>query len=175
MLISLLYIIVIFLLIVGLIIGLILFLIGIFQKKKKNGLTISGAIIGGIPVLFFIIWFIANVLFDLLASKPSPADLVGIYKISEVTKPNITKLVTDGYRLILKSDSSFILTALEDVDAPDSGRYIVDFERSLNELTLSGNGYAKGVCINRHIGSFNIEFLIGDPDSGESYYFEKVK
>jgi hypothetical protein len=80
-----------------------------------------------------------------------------------------------GFVLLVKRDSTFELTPVPYIDVCNKGKYTVDYAFDYNEISLMcGNG-TRPAHIDRHFNYYRIEFIIGDPDSGESIYFEKDK
>jgi len=157
-----------------LVIGACLIVVGFLWKSKKK-LRSTGLIICCVPLAFLAISSILITLFDFLKHKPDRAELVGEYQITEVTNLKFDKATYDHYKLVLKADSTFSLTATPYVTICDTGRYELDYSFSGNELAFQcGRGYHL-VHLERRFGGFRIEFISGDPDSEQSIYFEKKK
>jgi hypothetical protein len=155
------------------IIGGCLAFIGLVSKNHRS-LIKTGFIFCIVPIgLLLITWFFAQVL-NSFKHKPTLAELVGEYHITEVTNLNFDKSTYDQYILKFESDSTFTLTPTPYIDVCDSGKYEVDYSFENNEIAYRcGKGYISG-HIDRQFGDFRIEFIIGDPDSDQSIYFGKV-
>lgn len=173
MLFNLLFLAILFLLTVAFCIGLILFLIGILKKNKSRGLIVSGAIVGGIPLSLLICYCIYYFACDLVKAKPDYDDLVGEYRISNETMPGYSMESCKDYKLTFNKDGSYVFIKPNEIDVPDSGTFSLDYSSVANEIILQKHGWSSTCCINRHVGYFEIEFFIGDPDSGESFFFRK--
>ena len=146
-----------------------------FPSKTHNNLTKVGLIICCIPVAAITIPLLFAEIVSPFKYKPSWTELIGEYQITEVTKRGFDKSTFNSYKLVFKSDSTFTLTPTPFIDMCDSGKYELDYSEKYNELSYRcGMGYYSG-HIERRFGDFRIEFIIGDPDSGESIFFKKAK
>lgn len=155
--------------------GLVLLVIGLLKKPKRNGYTITGAFLSGIPLLILLIFKSYTLLLENYAVKPTQQELVGHYKISEVTNLDFDPSTFKDYHLELKSDSTFIMTKTPYIELCDTGKYEVDYTFENNELAIKCDGAYSMAHIESDFGGFRIEFTIDDPDSGTSIYFEKVE
>ena len=176
MLLSLLVVIIIFLMGLTFLVGLILFIIGRLRKDKKNNFTIAGLIIAGIPTSIVVLLILLSLFAEFFSSKPDEEDLVGTYQIVKVTQLDIDKNTFSNYKLRFYANGRFSLTPTPKIEVCESGKYKVDYKWNYNELSLEcpTSGFTSA-HIDRGFGNFRIEFIIGDPDSGESIYFEKIK
>jgi len=158
------------------IVGLILFIVGRLKKDKNNKLTKAGLIIAGIPTSIVVLFLFLSLVVEIFSSKPDEEDLVGTYHIVEVTNLDIDKNTYNKYKLQFTENGRFTLTPTPFIKVCESGKYQVDYEFDYNELTFQcpTTGFSTA-HIAREFGNFKIEFTIGDPDSGESIYFEKIK
>jgi hypothetical protein len=140
-----------------------------------NGYTIAGFLILGIPIGIAINIILYGLIFRIFAAKPNQKDLVGVYHIVETTNIDFDVKTYNQYRLEFNSDSSFILSDTPYLELCDSGKYEVDYTFDGNEINLNcyNDNVFRCAHIDRHFGSYRIEFVIGDPDSGESIYFKK--
>ena len=174
MLLSLLILLTMYLLGLTFIIGLILFIIGQLKKDKKNKIRKTGLIIGSIPIGCIILLLVFNLINEIFTSKPNKETLVGIYQIVKVTQLDIDKDTYDQYVLKLNKGNTFTLTPTPYIDICISGEYKVNYKMYYNELSLWCPSVISSVHIDRNFGDFQIEFVIGDPDSGQSIFFEKI-
>ena len=110
---------------------------------------------------------------ELFEREPSFEELVGEYEIVDASNLNIDKKSYDQYKLILK-DGRFNLTPTPFIDLCQNGTYEVDYSYDYNEIAFNCGGYYMA-HIDKGFKSHRIEFIIGDPDSGESIYFGKKK
>ena len=148
--------------------------VGLLSKSQKKLLS-AGLIICCVPLVSIGIASLLSSLFDYLKPRPDRAELVGEYQISEVTNLKFDKETYDHYKPVLNADSTFSLTATPYIKVCDSGRYGIDYSYSGNELEFQcGRGY-RFMHIERQFNGFRIEFVIDDPDSGQSIYFEKKR
>jgi hypothetical protein len=108
-------------------------------------------------------------------AKPTQLELVGKYHISEATVRNFDKSTFNKFKLEFKRDSTFELTPTPNIEVCSKGKYKVDYQFYYNEISLECENMGKSAHIDRHYGYYRIEFIIGDPDSGESIFFEKNK
>lgn len=154
-------------------VGLILVIIGLLKQTKWNRITKAGVIIGGIPAGLFLVVMFYYLFLAIVETKPSDKDLIGVYHITETTNIDFDKSTFNEYKLVLRQDSTFTLTPISSIQVCDSGKYELDYRYDYNELTLRCPSYITTAHVDRRIGSFRIEFVIGDPDSGESIYFGK--
>ena len=155
-------------------VGLILVIIGRLKKDKNNKLTKVGLILLGIPTSIIILFLLLSLVGEIFSSKPDEEDLVGTYHIVKVTQVNFDKNIYSKVKLQFYKGGRFTLTPTPNIDICESGKYKVDYKWDYNELSLEcpASGFTSA-HIDRGFGSFRIEFIIGDPDSGESIYFEK--
>jgi len=156
------------------IVGLVLFIIGQLKKDKKNKIRKAGLIIGSIPIGIILLLLMLSLIGEIFTSKPDNEDLVGIYRIVKVTQLDIDKTKYSEYVLEFDEDNTFTLTQTPYIDVCESGKYKVDYKWDYNELSLECPTFFTSAHIVRDFGNFQIEFIIGDPDSGESIYFEKT-
>lgn len=156
-------------------VGLILLIIGKLKRDKNNNLIKSGLIFAGIPTSIAVLLLLMNLFSEIFSSKPNEKDLVGKYHIVEVTNLDFDKNTYDNYNLQFYKNGQFTLTPTPYIDVCENGKYDVDYSSSYNELSLQCENDFTSAHINRGFGNHQIEFVIGDPDSGESIFFEKVE
>jgi len=147
----------------------------IYSFFKKNGIIKIGALLIIIPAMAIAGFFIYNKVSDLTFAKPTQAELIGKYHIIEATNNRFDPSTFYRFKLEFKKDSTFELTPLTDVEVCSKGKYKVDYQFDYNELTFYCGKEVTSAHIDRHFGFYRIEFIIGDPDSGDSIYFEKDK
>lgn len=169
---SILFLLLIFLLGGLFILGLIILVIGLLKKNKRNTTTKAGIIILGIPLFIFLIAFIYDFAHENFTKKPDKKDLVGVYFISE-TSGLIPKSSYKSYRLEFKNDGTFYLTSTPHINICENGKYGIAWQDEMNELSIQCEKGFTTAHIDRSFSGFRIEFIIGDPDSGQSIYFTK--
>lgn len=155
-----------------LVLGLIILFIGLLKKNKKNTTSNVGLIILSIPLSIFLIYVSYNYAHENFTQKPDDKDLVGVYYISE-TSGLISKSSYKSYRLEFNNDKTFYLTPTPHISICEKGKYGVAWEDEMNELSIQCEKGFSTAHIARSFSGFRIEFIIGDPDSGQSIYFTK--
>jgi hypothetical protein len=141
------------------------------QKPSRTGISLVA-----LPVCLAMIALIYSGLSQLILSKPGVEDLVGKYHLIKVTVPDFDKSQMKDVSLEFKADGSFSLTTLLGLeDICSFGKYKLDYEFDNNEIQFDCGTFTTFAHIDRGLGSYRIEFIVGDPDLGESYYFEKNK
>ncbi len=154
------------------IIGIILFIIGKFKKNDDNITSKTGLKIILIPIIIITSIVVYGFIREVFTSKPDKKDLVGRYKMSNSSFIDIGK---ENYKLEFFENGNFTISKTPNIDLCENGEYDVDYKFVDNEVSFKcGNGYSTA-RIDREFGNYKIEFIIGDPDSGESIYFEKVE
>jgi hypothetical protein len=156
---SIFFILAIFTLCLTLIIGIILLAIGKFKQRDK--LSNLGLKILLIPIIVVVALFIYAIGFEILTTKPNLEELAGKYVSSE------------NYKLKLLSNGNFEMDNIPEIDLCENGKFRFDEED--DEIWFNCDSISSSAKIDRRIGNYKIEFIIGDPDSGESVYFEKIK
>ena len=153
-------------------IGIILFIIGKFKKNDFNKISKIGLKTLLIPIVIVSLIILYGFVWDVFSAKPNKQDLVGKYKMSNSSFLDICK---ENYKLELFKNGTFSISKTPNINICKNGKYDVDYEFEGNEISFKcGNSYHMA-SINRGFGNYKIEFIIGDPDSGESIYFEKIK
>jgi len=142
---------------------------------QKNAILKIVLILIGIPISAIICICIYEGITGLTFAKPTQLELVGKYHISQATVRNLSASTFNKYKLEFNRDSTFELTPTPNIDICDKGKYEVDYQFDYNEISFRCNNGIMPAHIDRHYGYYRIEFIIGDPDSGESIYFEKDK
>ena len=158
-------------------IGVIFIIIG---GLKINRDTKVGLILAGITPAAFVLYDLYQLLFGIFASQPSQKDLVGIYQVTKVTERDANIASYNHCILELKSDSTFTLTGnLGNITlACSKGKYMVNYESDENTLRLTCGKEFDVFHIDREIGFYRIELIMGDGYDGYSstgIYFEKIK
>jgi len=154
------------------IIGVAIIIINSSRKKKISKI---GLIFIASPIVIGAYFFIYDKVSKNYFAKPNYDELTGRYHIVDATLGDFDKSSYNKYSLILNKDSTFTLTPTPNIDVCDSGKYELDYSAEYNELFFrcSQGGYC--AHIDRHLNYYRIEFIIGDPDTGESIFFEKDK
>ena len=153
-------------------IGVILFIIGKFKKNDFNKISKTGLKILLIPIVIISFIIIYGFIWELFSEKPNKQDLVGKYKMTNSSFLDIGK---ENYKLELFINGTFSISKTPRIDLCENGKYDVDYEYEGNEISFECGNSSQMASINRGFGNYKIEFIIGDPDSGESIYFEKIK
>ena len=107
--------------------------------------------------------------------KPNNNDIIGAYKISKITSSQIDKNNINKYFLTLHENGEFEMTKIPILNICEKGKYELDYNYEFNELTFQCGNQFSTAHIDTNVNNYEIEFIIGDPDSGESIYFEKIK
>jgi hypothetical protein len=141
-----------------LIVGIVLLIIGKF--KQRNKLSNLGLKILLIPIIVVVALFIYAIGFEILTTKPNLEELAGKYVSSE------------NYKLKLLSNGNFEMDNIPEIDLCENGKF--RFDEDDDEIWFNCDSISSSAKIDRGIGDYKIEFVIGDPDSGESVYFEKI-
>ncbi|MBF4473803.1 hypothetical protein [Flavobacterium sp. HJJ] len=150
------------------------FLVGLAFLLNNNTRK-KGIILAGIPSSIVIIFLVFNLFSEIFTRKPQTKDLVGTYHIVKVTQLDFDRNTYDKYKLQFFENGTFRLTPTPSIDVCQSGKYEVDYQFEYNELSLKCSNLVTSAHIDRGFGNYRIEFVIGDPDSGESIYFEKTE
>lgn len=138
-------------------------------KKRKIGKRVML-----LPFAILTSYFLFFYLFQKISFKPKQDDLVGKYEISEVSTINIEKTEFSKFYLELKKNGEFYFNNKPGIDICEIGKYKFDNSADKSEISFDCGytiSYAKIVS---GLNSFEIEFIIGDPDSGESVRFKKI-
>ncbi len=156
----------------SLIVGLAFVVIGLY--KGKSSLTKSGLLLTGVPIILLIT---GNILFNVfsknkITAKPTIFDLVGTYHIGE-SSSRISENKYKSYKLELRNDSSFSLSPNPYIDLCENGRFEMDTKYS--QLRFTCDKHSETAVIVGDDNRFEIEFIHGDPDEGESIHFERDK
>lgn len=165
---------ILFLLCLSLIVGLVLFIIGEAMKTDRYKLRKAGLILAGIPTAIIALIMIVNFFNEAFTTKPNNEDLVGTYQMVQVTGIDIGKENFKNYTLIFYEDKTFYLSPTPYIEVCENGKYHVNYTLDYNELSLDCPNLFTHAHIDRGWGNFTIEFNIGDPDGGQSIFFEKV-
>ena len=142
---------------------------------RKNPIIKIVTILVSVPVGAVICACIYQEFSSLTYDKPTQLELVGKYHVSKVTVGNFDGSTFNKFKLEFKRDSTFELTPTPNIDVCNKGKYSVDYQFDYNEISFTCNNTITSAHIDRHYGYYRIEFIIGDPDSGESIYFERDK
>ncbi len=157
------------------IIGAIVLMMGLSKKDKRNPTRKMGLILMGIPLGIAAIAFLYDSCHDTFTAKPTNKDLVGIYHITGASGL-IAKSQYHLYKLEFRPDGTFYLSHTPNIDICETGKYVVDWQFELNEISFQcDNAGFTPAHIDRSFSGYRIEFIIGDPDSGESIFFTKDK
>jgi hypothetical protein len=157
-------------------VGLILLLIGRLKKDRKNDFTEVGIVLAGIPAGIVALLFLLSLLGELFSSKPDEDDLVGKFHLVEVSGLSFDESTFNNYTLEFYKNGKFSMSNTPYIELCKSGDYNVNYSSNYNELSLHcpKKGYYSAHIV-REFGSYKIEFVIGDPDRGNSLFFQKTK
>jgi len=142
---------------------------------QKNGIIKILGVLIGFPIGALICGCLYFGVSSLIDEKPTQQELAGKYHISKITVANFDKSVMNKFKLEFRPDGTFELTSTPNIDVCNKGKYNVDYQFDYNEISFNCNSATTTAHIDRHWGYYRIEFIIGDPDSGESIFFEKDK
>lgn len=155
-------------------IGIAVLVVGLVKKGKQNSLRKAGLIITGFPILIIAIIFSYDFIFEHFTFKPTEKDLVGVYHIVKA-EGLIPKQFYHSYALEFKSDGNFYMNPTPMISICEKGKYSVDWQLSLSEVSFECAGRISTAHIDRSFSGYKIEFIFGDPDEGQSIYFAKDK
>ena len=147
----------------------------IIHKIQKKPIDRWFVVVAVIPIALAVLYFIYNDAPDIILSKPNKTDLVGSYHITEVTAGSFKPASLKNFKLVFKTDGTFTLTHIPQIATCETGTYEVDYAFVSNELSFKCDNSWTTAHIVREFGGYRIEFVRGDPDSGESIFFEKDK
>ena len=158
-------------------VGVIFLIIGLFQRNKFNWIFKAGIIISSFPLILLVLYFSSLLIDELINQKPDNKELVGTYRVTNATNLDFDINYFDEYKLIFYDDNSFSLTPTPYIEICDTGKFDVsyDFLKGNDLIFHCPNCIYLTTKIDRHFSYYRIEFIIGDPDSGERIYFEKIK
>ena len=139
---------------------------------KHNHFLKIGLIVLCISIGAVIIAMVLRPVIDLFMFKPTEKELVGIYEIVDVNNLDINRGSYNKYKLEFKSNGTFTLKPTPYIEVCESGMYEVDYYFDDNELAFRCGGFIMA-HIDAGFGNYRIEFVIGDPDNGESIFFGK--
>jgi hypothetical protein len=172
--ISILFIFLILLLAIVFIVGIIILFVGLLKKDKRNSTTTKGLIFMSIPIGIVAIVILYEFSHDKFTKKPTDKDLVGVYHITDANSLISTNQY-HSYTLEFKNDGTFYLTPTPNINVCETGKYFVDWQFKFNELSFQCDKGFTTAHIDRNFSGYRIEFIVGDPDSGESIFFSKEK
>lgn len=156
-------------------VGLVMFTVGQLKKDKNNRIRKTGLIIAGIPTTIVVLMLLLSLIGEIFTSKPDNSDLVGKFQIVKVTQLDFDKSTFKNYHLQFHENGKFTLTPTPFIDVCKSGKFKINYDSYYNELSLECSAFYTTAHIDRGFGGYKIEFVIGDPDSGRSIFFEKVE
>lgn len=173
MIFSILFVLIIFIFITSIIVGVVLLLASIKETRHSTVIRKVGLILAGLPTSIVAVVLIVLSLYDFISFKPTSTDLVGTYYVTKATNLGINSSDYDRYSLNINPDGTFKMSKVPHIDLCESGEYKVDYENSHNELSIYCPNLITSAHIDQGLFGFRLQFIIGDPDSGESIFFEK--
>lgn len=162
----------VFVLILTFVIGIVVLIFGKLRKNNNNKLFNIGLKITLTPIILIATIIGYGFIREVFTSKPDKKDLVGKYVMSDASFISNEK---EKYTLQFFNSGKYKITETPNIDLCENGEYDVDYQFDGNELSFKCDGGYRIASIDRGFGGYRIQFVIGDPDSGESIYFEKVK
>ncbi len=140
------------------------------ESKKKIGKKLMLFPFGVILICIFSIFIYQKISF-----KPNKNDIIGKYEISEASNVGIDKNEFKNYNLELKKNGEFQISNIPNLYICENGTYKFHNTENESEINFDGCNANNSANIVSSLNSFKIEFIIGDPDSGESIYFKKTE
>lgn len=128
-----------------------------------------------LPFVILISYFFFFYLFQKISFKPKQDDLVGKYEISEVSTIKIEKTEFSKYYLELKNNGDFYFNNKPEIDICEIGKYKLYNSTDESQISFDCGYNNSSAKIISGLNSFEIEFIIGDPDSGESIRYKKIE
>jgi hypothetical protein len=155
-------------------VGFIIILIGSIRKPRFNRVTKIGMTFFSLPVIVILVGLGYEVFHNIISTKPDEQDIVGTYQISD-DSGLLKGHKLNKFKLVLKQDYTYTFTPIPMISICQEGKYELDYQFKLNELTFRCENGLIPAHLNRELGGFTIEFVIGDPDGGESIHFKKIQ
>lgn len=140
------------------------------EKKKIIGKRLM-ILPFGILATYIILFF----LFQKISFNPNQNDIIGKYEISEVSNIEIKKTEFGKYNLVLKQNGEFYFENKPEIDICENGTYKYYKSGNESEVGFDCGNINSSAKIVSNLSSFKIEFIIGDPDSGESICYKKIE
>jgi hypothetical protein len=128
-----------------------------------------------LPFGIFIAYILLFYLFQEILFKPNLNEIIGEYEISDVNNIEIEKSNYQKHNLELKSNGEYNFKNKPNIEICERGIYNLyetGNKTEINFKCMNGNSSAK---IINNLWSFEIEFIIGDPDSGENISYKKIE
>ena len=154
--------------------GVVFLVVGFLKKDVKNSLIKLGLKFISFPIGIVLIYLLYEFSREHFTVKPSERDLVGVYHITQADGL-IPKEIYSSFKLEFKTDGTFYLTPVPNINICESGKFSVDWQFSLNELSFQCDKGFTPAHIDRGFTGYRIEFIVGDPDEGQGIYFSKDK
>lgn len=140
------------------------------ERKRKFGkrlLLMPYGILATYSILFFI--------YDKISFQPNKNDVVGKYEISKVSNIEIENNDFEKYSLELKENREFYFKHKPEIEICENGTYKLTKSQSETNIVFQCGYSDNTAIIVNSLSSFEIEFIIGDPDNGQSISYKKVK
>jgi len=155
--------------------GVVLFLVGKSRENQPNWMTRLGMVLAGTPLGAFLLVLAFSAITELFTAKPTAQELAGVYHIAKITGIELNPEIQNTSTLQFFEDGTFTLSPTPYLDVCTTGTYTVDYGSTYNELSFRCEGIIYSAHIVREFQGVQIEFIIGDPDSGNGIFFERLR
>lgn len=145
-------------------------IVGFWKNPMNKKQLLKGFSLFIFPLLIFIYFSIK----PSLLYEVTDGNIVGTYKVSKSSTINSSDL--EKIRLTIDSKGNFYLNdRIPKVNICHKGKFEFSPEiEDENALSFYCGNRISVQGIKRNFTNFEIEFMIGDPDSNETIYFEKI-
>lgn len=142
-------------------------IIGFWKNPMNKKQLLKGFYLLIFPLLIFIYYSIK----PSLLYEVTDGNIVGTYKVSKSSTIDVSDL--EKIRLRLDSKGNFYLNdRIPKVNICQKGKFEFSPEiEEINAMSFSCGDTISVQGIKRNFTNFEIEFMIGDPDSNETIYF----
>ena len=152
------------------IIGIVIMIIGFWKTPMNKQKIIKGFSLFIFPLLIFIYYSIK----PSLLYEVTDENIIGTYKVSKSSTVDVSNL--EKVRLKINPDGTFYLNEkIPKVNICQKGK--VEYSSDIEEENALSFYCENGIIvegIKRNFTNFELEFMIGDPDSNEVIYLEKI-
>ena len=151
-------------------IGIVMMINGFWKNPMNKNRILKGFSLFIFPLLIFIYYSIK----PSLLYEVTDENIVGTYKVSESSTVDVSHL--EKVRLKINPDGTFYLNEkIPKVNICQQGKleYSSEIEEE-NALSFYCENVINVQGIKRNFTNFELEFMIGDPDSNEVVYLEKI-
>ena len=151
-------------------IGIVIMIIGFWKTPMNKKQILKGFSLFIFPLLIFIYYSIK----PLLLYEVEEKEIVGVYKVSKSSTVDVSNL--EKVRLKINPDGTFYLNEkIPEINICQQGKFEYSLEiEDENALSFYCENGIIVEGIKRNFTNFELEFMIGDPDSNEVIYLEKI-